>query len=75
MKPSLAAAAALLLAGCATQPPPFPLAGPSPDDPHVRVAPARAASVTAGMVDHRPVAPKSWLERNDAVAPRSGGDR
>jgi hypothetical protein len=71
MKPLLTAAAASLLAGCATLPPP-PVAGRDPSDPTVRVA-ARYAPVMAGTVDHRPVDPKPWAEQNRGVAPKPGG--
>ena len=74
MKPLVPAAIAAFLSGCAAPPPP-PLAGPSPDDPNVRVAAARHAAVTSGTADHRPVAPKPWLERNQDVAPRAEGDQ
>jgi hypothetical protein len=72
MKPLLTAAAASLLAGCATFPP-SPVAGRDPSDPTVRVKPARYASVTAGTVDHRPVEPKPWAEQNQDVAPKTSG--
>lgn len=71
MKALLTAAAASLLAGCATLPP-LPVAGRDPSDPTVRVAPARYASVTARTADHRPVPPKPWVDQNRGVAPKSG---
>ncbi|GLK79099.1 hypothetical protein [Methylopila turkensis] len=73
MKPLLTAAAASLLAGCSTLPPP-PVAGRDPSDPTVRVAAARYASVTAGTADHRPVPPKPWADQNRGVAPNKSGD-
>lgn len=72
MKPLLTAAAASLLAGCATLPP-SPVAGRDPSDPTVGVAPARYASVTAGAADHRPAAPKPWAQQNQGVAPKKPG--
>ncbi len=41
-----------------------------PADPEVRVRPAAYRSVTSGYVSRRPVAPRPWRGRNDAVAPR-----
>ncbi|HVI28647.1 hypothetical protein [Hansschlegelia sp.] len=72
MKPLLTAAAASLLAGCATLPS-APVAGRDPSDPAVRVAPARYASVMAGTADHRPVPPRPWAEQNQGVAPKKPG--
>jgi multidrug efflux pump subunit AcrA (membrane-fusion protein) len=72
MKPLLTAAAASLLAGCSTLPPP-PVTGRDPADPTVPVSRARYSPVTAGTADYRPVAPKPWTERNSGVAPKSSG--
>jgi hypothetical protein len=65
------AAAAVVLSGCAE----FPVlqAGADPGDPGARVPPTRYTPVTAGTVDYRPVEPKSWIEQNQRVAPRTGG--
>lgn len=70
MKPLFTAAAASLLAGCATLPP-LPVAGRDPSDPTVRAGPARHIAVTAGTVDYRPAPPKPWAEQNRGVAPKT----
>ena len=46
-----------------------PVGGPDPSDPSVRVPPASYRSSIAGYVSQRPVAPRSWREQNERVAP------
>jgi hypothetical protein len=46
-----------------------PHRGPDPSDPSVRVAPASYRSAIAGYASRRPVAPRSWREQNERVAP------
>ncbi|RXF73176.1 hypothetical protein [Hansschlegelia zhihuaiae] len=66
MKPLFSAAAASLLVGCSTLPPP-PIAGSDPSDPATRIPIARYSSVVAGTADHRPVGPKPWVDQNRGV--------
>ncbi|HEV7286560.1 MAG TPA: hypothetical protein VGN75_17035 [Kaistia sp.] len=48
--------------------------GHDPADPTASVPNFKYTSVTAGTVDYRPVEPKSWVERNQNVTPRKGGE-
>ena len=66
-------AAGLTLGSCVTAPP--PVAGADPADPNIRVAPASYRSTVAPYASLRPVAPSSWRERNDRVAPLSKTQR
>jgi hypothetical protein len=43
---------------------------PHPADPETRVRAAPYRSVTSGYVSRRPVEPRPWRGRNDAVAPQ-----
>lgn len=63
---SLVAAAAMLSA-CVAEPPSTSALAVA--DPLTPVPPAGYASVTAGTVDHQPVAPRPWGEVNERVAP------
>lgn len=65
-------AAALTLGGCL--PTTVPLTGADPADPSARVAGTAYRSTIAPYNSLRPVAPSSWREQNDRVAPaaRSG---
>jgi hypothetical protein len=47
-----------------------PWRGPDPSDPSVRVAPASYRSTIGGYASQRPVAPLSWREQNERVAPQ-----
>lgn len=64
--PAVTAAFAILLSACSALPP-SPVAGRDPSDPAASTGQVRYSSVTAGMADFRPVAPKPWLEQNKAV--------
>jgi len=66
-------ATSVALSGCAE----FPVlqAGADPADPAARVPPTRYVPVSAGTIDYRPVEPKSWIEQNQRVAPRMGGNK
>jgi len=46
-----------------------PVGGPDASDPSVRVPPARYRSTFASYLSQRPVAPRSWREQNERVAP------
>ncbi|MBS7556096.1 MULTISPECIES: hypothetical protein [Xanthobacteraceae] len=72
MKPVLMTAFAVVLSACSG--PPAIEVGPSPSDASSSVKPLRYAPVTAGTVDYRPVDPKPWIERNERVAPKTGGE-
>lgn len=61
------AAAGLVLGGCVATP--RHVASADPADPGVRVAAASYRSTVAPYASLRPVAPSSWRERNDRVAP------
>ncbi|MCE4224948.1 hypothetical protein HCU64_14390 [Methylobacterium sp. C25] len=43
-----------------------------PDDPYVRVRPARYAPVTAGVKRFDVAEPKDWIEQNRRVTPKGG---
>lgn len=60
-------AAGLVLGGCVAAP--LPVAGADPADPGVPVAATSYRSTVAPYASLRPVAPSSWRERNDRVAP------
>jgi hypothetical protein len=66
---SLAAmtAAGMALGGC--MPATMPLAGADPADPGARVSGVGYRSTVAPYTSLRPVAPSSWREQNDRVAP------
>jgi hypothetical protein len=46
-----------------------PSIGPDPADPSASVPPARYRSTFASYISRRPVAPSSWREQNERVAP------
>ena len=62
-------AGSLALGGCL--PTTAPLAGADPADPSARVAGVRYRSTVVPYTTLRPVAPSSWREQNDRVAPAS----
>jgi hypothetical protein len=65
----------LLLAGFLTACGQTPLpaaATPDPSDPNTPTVEAPYRPVLAGTAAHRPVAPKSWRELNERVAPKVG---
>ena len=66
-------AGALTLGGCL--PRPAPLVGADPADPSARVAGTGHRSTVAPYTSLRPVAPSSWREQNDRVAPAARTDR
>jgi hypothetical protein len=57
----------LVTAGCSTAPP--KVAGLDAADPNARVAPAPYQSTIVPYLSQRPVAPVSWREQNERVAP------
>ena len=57
-----------LLAACSTSPLPA-TSTPDPGDSSTPVVEKPYQPVLAGTAAHRPVAPKSWRELNDGVAP------
>jgi hypothetical protein len=57
-----------LTAACAATPERL-LAGADPSDAAARVAPTGYRPVLGGYVSQRPVAPASWREQNERVAP------
>lgn len=61
---------AIVLAGFGDAPPPWPVAGPTPDEP-VHVAPPRYRPVSEGTRSYRPVTPLPWGDVNRRVAPPS----
>ncbi|UOK73749.1 hypothetical protein [Ancylobacter polymorphus] len=65
-------ALAVILSACSG--PPNIEAGADPSDAGVQVPVARYAPVMSGTVDYRPVDPKSWIERNEQVAPKKRGE-
>lgn len=65
------AAVAVALSACSERPTLF--IGKDPSDPSVVVRSVSYIPVTAGTLDHRPVAPRPWLERNQDVAPGARG--
>jgi hypothetical protein len=58
---------ALFAAGCSSAPP--PVAGLDAASPTTRVAPVQYQSTIAPYLSQRPVAPASWREQNERVAP------
>jgi hypothetical protein len=60
-------AAALMLGACTRTT--VPLAGADPADPGAKVAGVGYRSTIAPYSSLRPVAPSSWREQNDRVAP------
>lgn len=66
----IALAVALLVAAC--KPASLPVAGSDPADPSVPVPPARYQAALGAYVSQRPVAPASWREQNEQVAPGQG---
>lgn len=69
--PGFIAALALALgaAGCSA-PPTGPFGGPDPADATLPVQPLTETGVLGAYVSGRPVAPGSWREQNERVAPR-----
>ncbi|MDH7794476.1 MULTISPECIES: hypothetical protein [unclassified Beijerinckia] len=59
------------LAGCSAWPNLDAVRDPA--DPTAKVPRQRVAPVMAGTVDYRPVQPKSWIDSNQRVAPKSRG--
>lgn len=57
----------MALGGC--MPTTMPLAGADPADPGAKVAGVGYRSTVAPHTSLRPVAPSSWREQNDRVAP------
>jgi hypothetical protein len=72
MKPVLLTALAVIVSACSS--PPVILAGADPADPSSRVPGSRYMPVTSGTLDYRPIDPKPWVEQNQGVAPKSGGE-
>jgi hypothetical protein len=60
-------AAGMALGGC--MPTTVPLAGADPADPGAKVAGVGYRSTVPPYTSLRPVAPSSWREQNDRVAP------
>ncbi|MFZ5690274.1 MAG: hypothetical protein ACOY5F_03370 [Pseudomonadota bacterium] len=58
----------LLLAAC--KPYSYPIAGPDPADPSVRVAPVRYQYALGSYLSQRPVSPANWREQNQRVTPQ-----
>lgn len=58
----------LLFAAC--KPVSTPFAGGDPSDPSAPVPKTRYQSTLGGYVSQRPVAPSSWREQNERVAPQ-----
>lgn len=71
MKFAVLAAVAVTLAGCSTWPNLDAVRDPA--DPTAKVPRQRVVPVMAGTIDYRPVQPKSWIDSNQRVAPKSGG--
>ena len=72
MKPVLLMAAAVILSACSG--PPAIESAANPSDAGSPVPTLRYVPVTAGTVDYRPVDPRPWTERNERVAPKTGGE-
>ncbi|GGB03936.1 hypothetical protein GCM10011491_35030 [Brucella endophytica] len=72
MNPISLTAVAVILSACSRLP--AIGAGPNPSDPDTHVSAKPYRSVTAGAVDYWPVDPKPWIERNERVAPKAGGE-
>jgi hypothetical protein len=60
----------LLASGCAWAPPMAPQPGLDPADASAAVRPVTDVSVRGGYRSFRPVAPRSWREQNERVAPQ-----
>jgi hypothetical protein len=71
MKRTMLLLLAALLAACAETPLPS-AATPDPSDPASPTLDAPYKPVLAGTAAHGPVAPKSWREMNERVAPPAG---
>lgn len=71
MKSVVLMALAVTLAGCSAWP--NLDAGRDPSDPTAKVPRQRYDSVMAGTIDYRPVQPRSWVDSNERVAPKSRG--
>lgn len=69
LRVGIAIGASFLASACVTAAPPYLLA---PTDPSLGTRPLGTRSVTADLVDIRPVSPKDWRELNRAVAPQGG---
>jgi len=63
---------AILLSACAG--PPTIVGGADPSNADVSVPPVRYVPVTAGTADHGVVSPRSWIEQNQSVTPKRGGE-
>ncbi|BCP56105.1 hypothetical protein K32_47220 [Kaistia sp. 32K] len=72
MKFIVVVALAAILSACTDQT--LIRVGYDPASPTVSVPDLKYTPVTVGTVDYRPVEPKSWIERNQNVAPRKGGE-
>jgi len=72
MNPALLVFTAILLSACAG--PPTIMSGSDPSNVAVSVPPVRYVPVIAGTVDHGVVSPRSWIEQNQSVAPKRGGE-
>ena len=59
-----------LVAGCSWTPPSAPHAGPDPADASAQVRPVTDTGVIGPYQSFRPVAPRSWREQNERVAPQ-----
>ncbi len=66
----LPAALALLASGCTWTPPSAPQGGLDPADAAASVRPITDVSVRGTYQSFRPVAPRSWREQNERVAPQ-----
>jgi hypothetical protein len=66
----LPATLAFLIVGCSWTLPVSPQAGPAPADANLHVRPITDAPVTGPYQRFRPVAPRSWREQNERVAPQ-----
>lgn len=71
MKFAVLGAVAISLSGCSAWPNLDAVRDPS--DPTVKVSRQRYVPVIAGTVDYQPVQPKSWIDSNQRVVPKSGG--
>lgn len=60
-----------ILTACGDAPLPAAVT-PDPSDPASTTVEAPYQPVFAGTAAHRPVAPKSWREQNERVAPKAG---
>lgn len=67
----LPAAIVLLASGCTWELPSAPQAGPDPANAAAPVRPVTDVSVRGDYQSFRPVAPRSWREQNERVAPQA----